>query len=1276
MHLERTFVLFILFTLLTFSLFGQTYPFAKLEGSTLDTSGWFLAGDAKIGDTQGDTDNLDDELILCPVRNFRSGACYFKKPVNITSCQKWNAEFDFRIWEGSGADGLSFFFLNNPPASYVAGGGMGIPPKPLGLIVGFDTWQNCSANSTGKIPKIQLRIGDGKTNYSECPNPPEPTKNEVFSVRRPTYNHVKITYDFGNISVYLNDTLQLTGNFKINFAGYFGLTASTGGSTDMHSVKNFVLYTQKPLLLAPDAGPDRTLCNGGTTQIGKVETFGNYSYKWFPVNGLSDSSISNPNLQITNTANQVNTITYFITKDTVGTSEPRCAFADEVKVTILPKLNQMPFSSVVCSKNGKAIGFNGIINTAYRWSPARFLSSDAVANPTFLAFKKDTSNNLLKYIVTATHPAGCSETDTIKVNQLGRFADAGQDVSICGEDSIEIGSIYKLGNNYSWFQISANAPNFKATIANSEAGITKAFVAINDSLPQTILLRQIAVRQDFNCSNDDTVSIRIFPKLQARQLLSRSICPKDSATIGSIPQSHFKYQWQNTWQISDSNFGLTKIYGFPILQSKDTIYYRKRAWSELESCNTFDSVRIRFKQSPAIYRTPDQLVCPGDSLTLGTEIAFPGYFYNWSPSQNLSDFNSQKAIFKSGSIVNQSLAYVLTNTLENCSIQDSVNIKVWNLPQFQVSNPFRVCSGVSKIIGPDSLPGYRYKWFSSSNLSADSIAKPGFSIQYNASQESTLNYLLRSTETASTCNRIDTVKIVLQAIPIADAGSDKNVCSGDTISVGVASSQLDLLHGWTGGNGIIDAGISPTQFSVLSQSAQNQELILKAESATTGCFAFDTVKVKINPLPAVVSPIGRTSICMSDSSFNYAYPPASRAIQSTLWNINGGNIVSASSILANVKWQGPDPAVWIQVTDSNGCKNEGEKLRINLLSKPVNVFISGPDFLCPGVWNDKVFQLQGEATSALWFSKNGNLRTNNALSTSVSFDSLASNFEVSFVPISDKNCKGDTVKKQILVSKLKPEIYSASVIESGKVELLYDGIASGSEANIQYVTSSLNEKTNLQSFNETTLENLPTKEAIQFLLTAKDKCNIERKSEIHQLITGTVNARLSSQNLEIETKWSKYLGNGDSPIQYELYQLDAGSGKFEKVDTSSYFAIKISDFSPLAKPIFKVKASWLNSGINRVSWSDAFETGIQKPAISLPNLFSPNGDGKNDSYFIPYLYWYPNSRFTVINRWGKTVHSSDNYQNDWNGSNLEDGVYFIHLAGNQLSERSWLQIKR
>lgn len=72
-------------------------------------------------------------------------------------------------------------------------------------------------------------------------------------------------------------------------------------------------------------------------------------------------------------------------------------------------------------------------------------------------------------------------------------------------------------------------------------------------------------------------------------------------------------------------------------------------------------------------------------------------------------------------------------------------------------------------------------------------------------------------------------------------------------------------------------------------------------------------------------------------------------------------------------------------------------------------------------------------------------------------------------------------------------------------------------------------------------------------------------------------------------------------------------------------------------------------------------------SVEVPNSFTPNGDGKNEFFFIKGLEAFPNSKLTVLNRWGNEVYSSNDYTNSWNTEKLPDGMYFyiLDLANNE-----------
>jgi gliding motility-associated-like protein len=55
----------------------------------------------------------------------------------------------------------------------------------------------------------------------------------------------------------------------------------------------------------------------------------------------------------------------------------------------------------------------------------------------------------------------------------------------------------------------------------------------------------------------------------------------------------------------------------------------------------------------------------------------------------------------------------------------------------------------------------------------------------------------------------------------------------------------------------------------------------------------------------------------------------------------------------------------------------------------------------------------------------------------------------------------------------------------------------------------------------------------------------------------------------------------------------------------------------------------------------------------LPQLVTPNGDGKNDVFEIRGVFDYPNNILEIYNRWGNLVYRKEGYQNTWGGECTE-----------------------
>jgi hypothetical protein len=96
------------------------------------------------------------------------------------------------------------------------------------------------------------------------------------------------------------------------------------------------------------------------------------------------------------------------------------------------------------------------------------------------------------------------------------------------------------------------------------------------------------------------------------------------------------------------------------------------------------------------------------------------------------------------------------------------------------------------------------------------------------------------------------------------------------------------------------------------------------------------------------------------------------------------------------------------------------------------------------------------------------------------------------------------------------------------------------------------------------------------------------------------------------------------------------------------------------------------------------QTKILPVKLSIPNVITPNGDNLNDVLIIteappsnegggsfkstlagggikPLNAYYLRTHLVIFNRHGKVVYESTNYNNDWDGKGLKDGVYFYVL---------------
>lgn len=555
---------------------AQTLVFAELTGSpNMNTTGWNLTGAAATGDTGGDVNFDPDELILTNNVGNSSGAIFYNQAIDLGTCYQWNVQFDFRMFDGTSADGIAFCFLDVPPTGFVSGGGVGIPSTANGIKVVFDTYNNCG----GANPEIQIYSGPG---YNECIAGITTLNNvggNLNFLRSNTYNTAVISYNYGVVTVSVNGTQYLTGTYNLNFAGYMGWTASTGGSNDRHSIRNATIYAD---IATSNAGPDVSICNGQTAQVGSVNN-PNYIYSWTTAPGLTQTTISSPTVNLVNTGNTPLSQSYTVMTN-LASNPNSCPSFDSVIVTVNPLFNDtLPVS--ICQGSSYTLGTQTFSTAGYH--PVVFPSilgcdSTVVLNLTLLPNLTNnqtvhicqggtytfagnvlsTAGNYTQLLQTAT---GCDSIINLSLI-VDPILTANIQAAICQGGSYVFGS-----------QILTTAGNYSRTI-QTQAGcdsIINLTLAVNPVLSSsssmtfcqgesTLFYGQTLTNTGVyshtlqtvaGCDSVVTLNLTVYPIPAAPILTGNSPveCPGDVVTLTIDPISNAQYQWSGPFNFTSVN---------------------------------------------------------------------------------------------------------------------------------------------------------------------------------------------------------------------------------------------------------------------------------------------------------------------------------------------------------------------------------------------------------------------------------------------------------------------------------------------------------------------------------------------------------------------------------------------------------------------------------------------------------------------------------------------------------------------------------------------------
>jgi len=592
-------------------------------------------------------------------------------------------------------------------------------------------------------------------------------------------------------------------------------------------------------------------------------------------------------------------------------------------------------------------------------------------------------------------------------------------------------------------------------------------------------------------------------------------------------------------------------------------------------------------------------ICQNSSTNITSTITPLGsYNYSWSTGATTSNISVNTTTL---------VSLTATNTSNGC-VSNVATCSVTALPSPSVTtNPlYSICNGTTVAITPTvtgGSPAYTYSWTPSALGTATTVS---------ISTDGVFNLIVTD---QNLCSGMTQFTVSTSQPTISIIATPNSICTNATSTL--SSSYLGAdTYSWSTG--------SSSSTTTVSTVGTYSLLI-----TVNGCTASATTSISVNATPTVVIP-ANIGICSGSSAVVGVTTFSPTGAYTYTWS-NGSNASSLTVSTATV--------LTLQVTNvASGCVSSiSNSCTVVAAANPTVTMPSTPIIYCNGFNAILTPSVTGGSPTYSYNWTPSSLGTGSTATTPIE--------GIFSVLVTDANlCTGTATVSAV---KSSPSVFLTSpdytICPSECSEITAVGTSSFTpftyswSNNAAFVgDSTLACNTGVVTVTMTDAQGctaVSTATVVDDIIpvasfTATPSSPVNPGQQINFTSTSTI-----ASGSITSTVWSFGDGNGASgnPVSY---------------------AYSISGTFPVTLIVTGTSGCADTMTVNYVV--DAI--------IGVPNVFTPNGDGKNDLLKFRNLEMFGNNNLTIFNRWGKKIFEQENYKNDWNGGGFNDGTYFFILS--------------